>query len=36
MKAVLLDVCGEYRESGLPRVESLEELEKKIGSLTGG
>jgi FMN phosphatase YigB (HAD superfamily) len=36
MKAVLLDVCGAYRESGLPRVESLEELEQKIGSLTGG
>lgn len=26
MKAVLFDVCGAYREKGLPRVESLEEL----------
>lgn len=27
MQAVLIDVSGAYRESGLPRVESLEELE---------
>jgi HAD superfamily hydrolase (TIGR01549 family) len=27
MDAVLFDVCGAYRDRGLPRVESLEELE---------
>jgi HAD superfamily hydrolase (TIGR01509 family) len=26
MRAILFDVCGAYREKGLPRVESLEEL----------
>lgn len=26
MEAVLFDVCGAYRDKGLPRVESLEEL----------
>ena len=30
MQAVLFDVSGTYRESGLPRVESLEELEQKL------
>jgi len=30
MQAVLFDVSGAYRESGLPRVESLEELERKV------
>jgi HAD superfamily hydrolase (TIGR01509 family) len=30
MQAMLFDASGAYRESGLPRVESLEELEKKI------
>lgn len=30
MEAVLFDVCGAYRDSGLPRVESLEELERFI------
>jgi HAD superfamily hydrolase (TIGR01509 family) len=30
MQAVLFDVCGAYRESGLTRVESLEELENKL------
>lgn len=30
MQAMLFDVAGTYRESGLPRVESLEELEKKL------
>jgi HAD superfamily hydrolase (TIGR01509 family) len=30
MQAILFDVSGAYRESGLPRVESLEELEKKL------
>ncbi len=30
MQAVLFDVAGAYRESGLPRVESLEELEEKL------
>jgi HAD superfamily hydrolase (TIGR01509 family) len=31
MRAVLFDVCGAYREKGLPRVESLEELAGMIG-----
>jgi len=30
MQAVLFDVSGAYRESGLPRVESLEELERRL------
>ncbi len=30
MQAMLFDVAGAYRESGLPRVESLEELEAKL------
>lgn len=30
MQALLFDVSGAYRESGLPRVESLEELEHKL------
>jgi HAD superfamily hydrolase (TIGR01509 family) len=30
MQAMLFDVAGAYRESGLPRVESLEELETKL------
>jgi putative hydrolase of the HAD superfamily len=30
MEAVLFDVCGAYREKGLPRVESLEELSTMI------
>jgi len=30
MQAILFDVSGAYLESGLPRVESLEELEKKL------
>jgi len=30
MQAVLFDVSGAYRESSLPRVESLEELEQKM------
>ena len=30
MQAVLFDVSGAYRESGLPRVESLEELQTKL------
>jgi len=30
MQAILFDVSGAYRESGLPRVESLEELERKL------
>jgi HAD superfamily hydrolase (TIGR01662 family) len=33
MQAMLFDVCGAYRDLGLPRVESLEELEQKIESL---
>ena len=34
MQSVLLDVCGAYRESELPRVQSLEELEYGIEMLT--
>ncbi len=30
MQAILFDVSGAYRDSGLPRVESLEELEQKV------
>jgi putative hydrolase of the HAD superfamily len=30
MQAILFDVSGAHRESGLPRVESLEELEQKL------
>jgi len=30
MEAVLFDACGAYREKGLPRVESLEELVERI------
>ena len=30
MQAMLFDVAGAYKESGLPRVESLEELEEKL------
>jgi hypothetical protein len=30
MTAILMDVCGAYREKEWPRVESLEELESKI------
>ncbi len=30
MQAILIDVAGAYREAGLPRVESLEELEKRL------
>jgi HAD superfamily hydrolase (TIGR01509 family) len=30
MQAMLFDVCGAYRGMDLPRVESLEELEKKL------
>lgn len=32
MQAMLFDASGAYRESALPRVESLEELRDKIGS----
>jgi HAD superfamily hydrolase (TIGR01509 family) len=31
MQAILMDVAGTYRENGLPRVESLKELEKALG-----
>jgi len=31
MQAMLFDVAGAYRETGLPRVESLEELELRLG-----
>jgi HAD superfamily hydrolase (TIGR01509 family) len=30
MQAILFDVAGAYRESGLPRVESLEDLEERL------
>lgn len=30
MQAMLFDVAGTYRDSGVPRVESLEALEKKL------
>ena len=30
MQAMLFDVSGAYRDTGFPRVESLEELEKKL------
>lgn len=30
MHAMLFDVCGAYRDAGVPRVESLEELEEKL------
>jgi len=30
MQAILFDVSGAYRDTGLPRVESLDELEKKL------
>jgi len=30
MQAMLFDVCGAYREKGLPRVESLEELAGRL------
>jgi HAD superfamily hydrolase (TIGR01509 family) len=30
MQAILFDLAGAYRETDLPRVESLEELEKKL------
>lgn len=32
MQAVLFDVCGAYKKTDLPRVESLEELEKQLTS----
>lgn len=32
MGAVLMDVAGTYRDTGLPRVESLEELERRLAS----
>lgn len=31
MQAVLFDVAGAYRDRGLPRVESLQELQKLLG-----
>jgi putative hydrolase of the HAD superfamily len=35
MQAMLFDVAGAYRGNGLPRVESLEELERKLLTLSG-
>jgi HAD superfamily hydrolase (TIGR01509 family) len=32
MQAMLFDVCGAYGEMDLPRVESLEELDKKLSA----
>jgi HAD superfamily hydrolase (TIGR01509 family) len=33
MEAILMDVCGAYRETGWARVESLEELELMLGKI---
>jgi hypothetical protein len=30
MKAILFDVAGAYRDRGLPRVDSLQELESRL------
>jgi HAD superfamily hydrolase (TIGR01509 family) len=35
MEAILFDIAGVYRDDGLPRVESLEELERKLQSSSG-
>ncbi len=35
MEAILMDVCGAYREQTFPRIESLAELESKISFRTG-
>jgi HAD superfamily hydrolase (TIGR01509 family) len=35
MEAILMDVCGAYRETGWARVESLEELEMRLGKIRG-
>jgi putative hydrolase of the HAD superfamily len=32
MQAILFDVAGTYRHTRLPRVESLEELEQRLGA----
>ena len=32
MQAVLFDVCGAYRDSGLARVESLDGLDRLLDS----
>ncbi len=33
MRGVLFDAVGAYKDDGLPRVESLEELESKLGKI---
>jgi HAD superfamily hydrolase (TIGR01509 family) len=35
MQAVLFDVCGAYKNDGLPRVESMEELAVMLGKSDG-
>jgi hypothetical protein len=35
MQAVLMDVPGAYRDKGVPRVESLAELQNWLGILPG-
>jgi HAD superfamily hydrolase (TIGR01509 family) len=35
MQAVLFDVCGAYKNDGLPRIESLEELAVMLGKSDG-
>ena len=34
MQAIMFDVCGAYRDRDLPRVESLEDLERKLESIS--
>jgi HAD superfamily hydrolase (TIGR01549 family) len=34
MRGMLFDVAGAYRDKGLPRVESLDELESRLGKIT--
>jgi FMN phosphatase YigB (HAD superfamily) len=33
MKAILIDVCGAYTETQLPRIESLTDLERSLAEL---
>jgi hypothetical protein len=34
MQAILFDVCGAYRDSEWPRVESMQELEERLEGVT--
>ena len=34
MQAVLFDVCGAYKQDGLPRVQSLDELQRSLEGIT--